>query len=206
MKAQARGRALYWYRQAIAGNLSGVNRTAVDERLHEAQADHLRELNLAPGLLAELFEGQRCERKRLTRVDPAVDFDWREAPPADGLPKDNFSVVWTGYLVADQPGAYTLTIVANDGATLTLDGVVLLDRDDLAHKRNGEHVPVRLDAGLHAIRLHVRDRTGVAKARLLWSPPGGGGTSDAPIPPDAFCHERDAGDVAAAVQVGSIRR
>ena len=66
-------------------------------------------------------------------------------------------------------------------------------------------VPVRLDAGLHAIRLHVRDRTGVAKARLLWSPPGGGGTSDAPIPPDAFCHERDAGDVA-AVQVGSIRR
>lgn len=208
MRGQARRRALFWFRQAITGGLTGVSRKAVEDRLSEVQAERMREMNLAAGLVAELYDGQKCEHKRLTRIDPAIDFDFKDKPAADGMPKDNFSILWTGLLNAPQSGTYTFVIIANNGASLELDGTSVFDKDDMQYKRNGERISVRLDEGFHPFKLRFWDGTGIAKVRLLWSPPGGGGGGgETPIPAEVFCH--DAGEVAAqgaAVQVGSVRR
>jgi hypothetical protein len=197
MRSQARRRAIHWYRLAMPG-LSGVNRKAVDDHLKEVQADRLRELNLSPGLVAELFDGQKGERKKLTRIDPVIDFDWQDKPAADGVAKDNFSVSWSGHLNVLQSGQYTFVIIANDGAAIDIAGVNVFDKGELGRKRNGERFVVRLDEGIHPFKLRFWDATGIAKVRLLWVRPGA--SSEEVVPRDAFCHE---GGAAAPTSIAS---
>ncbi|HEY7115897.1 MAG TPA: hypothetical protein VH475_04895, partial [Tepidisphaeraceae bacterium] len=53
-----RTRAAHWYKLA-APKLSGIQRTLAEKRLDEIDLARLREMNLAPGLSAEVFEGQQ---------------------------------------------------------------------------------------------------------------------------------------------------
>src|SRR5690242_7589242 len=43
-----------------------------------------------------------------TRVDPQVDFDWRDGAPRRDMDDDNFGVRWTGYLSVPVGGSYQL--------------------------------------------------------------------------------------------------
>jgi hypothetical protein len=204
MKDQVRGRSLYWYRQAMPG-LSGVNRKAIEERLKEVQSDRMRQMNLSPGLIAELFDGMNCERRKLVRIDPKIDFDFGDKPAGEGVTKDNFSILWTGQMNVAQAGSYTFILIVNDGVALAIDGVTLLDKDGLSHKRNGERVVMQLSEGLHSFKLRFWDGGGTAKMRLLWIPPGAG--VEEAVPADVFCH--DGGEMAginATAQAASIRR
>lgn len=203
-KEQVRSRALYWYHQAMPG-LTGVNRRVVEERLKEVQQDRMRQMNLVPGLVAELFNGMNCQRLRLTRIDPLVDFDFGDKPAGEGVAKDNFSILWDGELNVAQAGVYTFVLIVNDGAALSIDGQTLLNKDGMSHKRNGERVTVRLDEGLHLFKLRFWDGGGTAKMRVLWIPPGSG--TEETVPAEAFCHESDApAAIEASAQLGSMRR
>ncbi|HZZ45078.1 MAG TPA: PA14 domain-containing protein [Tepidisphaeraceae bacterium] len=185
MKTQARRRALYWYRLSITG-LAGVSRTAVESRLREVQAERLHDLYLSPGLLTEMYEGLKFEKKRVTRIDSQIDFTWKDKP-AERMPADNFSVIWTGLLNIAQSGQYTFVIIANNGAAIDLDGAPVFNEDDMARKRNGERITLKLEEGIHPFRLKFWDTTGLAKIRLLWITPGS--TTSEVVPVDAFCRD-----------------
>ena len=56
------------------------------------------------GLKAEYFaKADLSGKPALTRVDPAIQFDWSAASPAPGIPKQAFAVRWTGSFVPPGP-------------------------------------------------------------------------------------------------------
>ena len=74
------------------------------------------------GLLGEYFAGQDFQRLKMARVDPQIRFNWGLGSPDPALDKDNFSVRWTGKLIAPKSGAYTFHFDADDRARLWING------------------------------------------------------------------------------------
>lgn len=79
------------------------------------------------GLRGEYFANQNFEGKpALVRVDPQLNFDWGDSFPAPELPKDHFSVRWTGTIVPPETAEYELSIRSDDGSRLYLNGALLI--------------------------------------------------------------------------------
>ena len=100
----------------------------------------------------------------VVRTDPELTFSWAGAAPAEGVPARQFSVRWTGHLLARTKAAHTFYL-QTDGAVrlaLKVDGTerVLIDQPS-ASGRMVEHTsdPVALDPSrLSEIRLEYRNQ------------------------------------------------
>jgi hypothetical protein len=104
-----------------------------------------------------------------------------------GLPKDKFSIRWTGQFRVAAAGSHTLVLHVNQGAKVYIDDQLAIDEPDGSHKRNGQKHTLNLTEGLHSIRVDYWDGGGLARVRLLWVTPGS--PAEEPIPADAFYHE-----------------
>jgi len=179
-------RAAHWYRLALPG-LSGLAMEVARKRLEDVEQRSLRDRNLAPGVLAELYRGPAFEQFVKTRLDRQIDFDWGDGAPDEALPRDMFSIRWRGVLRVTTAGRYQLAVQANAGARLWIDGRCIIDAPNLTRSRSGARTEVDLAADLHSLRVDYWDTTGLARMRLLWRPPGA--REDEPIPPAAFYHD-----------------
>ena len=121
---------------------------------------------LAPGLDTRFYRGIDLKNEVARRVDREVDFDWKSGSPERGVPADGFSTRLEGWFRAPKDGNYSLFVVSNDGARLTLDEKVLLESWQEQGWQNWfGTTDVKLLAGWHRIRLeHFEARGG---ARLL---------------------------------------
>ncbi len=132
------------------------------------------------GLRGEYFAGN--DRKpRVTRIDPAIQFNWRGGSPAAGIPQDNFKIRWSGRIQAPRSGKYRFYAEADDFLTVYVDG------RDVLRAQYGRAPRVRevwLDANrLHDIRVEFRDDSSIAQAILFWE------SREMPrqiVPPTAF--------------------
>ena len=83
------------------------------------------------GLLAQYFNdagsGVYFTALALTRTDPTVDFDWADGAPDPQVQADNFSVRWSGQLMAPVTGSYTFTTTSDDGVRLYVNGQLVID-------------------------------------------------------------------------------
>jgi hypothetical protein len=103
----------------------------------------------------------------LTRIDPAVDFDWGSAEPVPGV-GDAFSVRWTGTITAPATGRYTFRTRSDDGARLWVDGDLVIDDWSMhaVSERSGE---IDLVAGKAVdLKLEYYDGRRLAVAELYW--------------------------------------
>lgn len=82
---------------------------------------------LGAGLKGEYFSGPNFERKVLTRTDPQVDFNWNWEPPGPGVPREYFSVRWTGKLYAPTSGTYRFSATVDDGVRVWVGGRKVID-------------------------------------------------------------------------------
>lgn len=125
------------------------------------------------GLRAEYFTNRNLEGTPvLTRTDPDIQFNWNTDAPAANVPRTNFSVRWTGKLVAPRTGKYALSLTADDGCRLFLDGKRLIDHwvDSAA---SAQTVSVDLVAGhVYDLRVEYYQGKGDAVAYLNWTVPG----------------------------------
>jgi len=181
-----RARAAFWYRQ-IAAELDGLHRSIVEKRIEEVELAALAAQNLSPGLSAELFNSIEFKLLAKRRVDDQINFDWGLAAPDSTLAKDNFAIRWSGVIRAPQQGEYELLVIANSGARIWIDEKLVLENGNLASRRTGARVPVKLDPSLHSMRVEFWDNGGAARMKLLWRRPGT--VKDAVIPASAFFHE-----------------
>lgn len=121
------------------------------------------------GLKAEYFSnGNWSGTPGMVRTDPMINFDWVDGGPGT-VPEDGFSVRWTGFLVPESSGTYTLSVTSDDGARLWIDGRLVLDN-------NGEHAAqtrsttLDLEAGKAvALKLDYYEIKGQASVTLGWS-------------------------------------
>lgn len=150
-----------------------------------------------PGLMGEYFANTNFEGKpALTRQDSNVDFDWKRDSPAPGIPRDNFSVRWSGELIPPADKDYAFTVRGDDGYRLKIDGKTVIE-DWTDHAYSGKSCKIALKAGKPVkIVLEYYEHSLESAVSLLW----------VPDPVDAIREIQDATDAAdAVVFVGGIR-
>jgi len=124
------------------------------------------------GLRGEYFANASLQgTPAVVRTDAQVQFSWNGSPGA-GVPGENFSVRWSGHIMAPATGRYGLALTADDGCRLFLDGKALID-----HWQNGAESTQFAGADLVAghsydLRVEYYQATGAAVARLNWLLPG----------------------------------
>ncbi len=126
---------------------------------------------LLPGLKAEYFSGTGFQDLVLTRVDETVDFDWEDGSPAPEVPSDNFSVRWTGYIIAENPGLYTFWTDSDEGVRLTVAHETIIDHWK-AHTATADKGDIALSEGTHPFVLEYYELEGSALMRLEFQAPG----------------------------------
>ncbi len=110
-------------------------------------------------------------RPLITRIDPLINFDWRDGAPRADMDDDNFGVRWTGYLRPPVSGKYQLGATGLNAFEVYLDGKRLVGRDNV-HERGYEYETVDLETGkMYPIRVDFHEVHGDADIRLVWAPP-----------------------------------
>jgi hypothetical protein len=110
------------------------------------------------------------------RNDAAIDFDWGEGSPAQGVPRNRFSARWSQTLAFD-PGLYRFTARADDGIRVFVDGVLVMNEWRVSAGDGEYRVDVPL-TGTHRIVVEYFDETGFALVKFSWKRTGG-------VPPTA---------------------
>ncbi len=127
------------------------------------------------GLLGAYYRGHFDGGPVVTRVDPAIDFDWADRAPDASLDDDSFSVRWTGTITPPTTGLYTL------GMRCATQCRILLGNRPIA-QGHWDHRPRTITRGVpmragvsYPIRFELEHEKYDAIAQLLWETPGGRG-------------------------------
>ncbi|MEN7550989.1 glycoside hydrolase family 3 N-terminal domain-containing protein [Rapidithrix thailandica] len=120
------------------------------------------------GLKAEYFANRHLKGEpTLTQVDPQVDFHW-PGSPGEGMPEDQFSVRWTGYLKPVTSFSGWIGVSSDDGVRLWVDDVLVIDNWSKG-STNIATSPMEFKAGkAYKIKLEMWEGGYGAKAQLLW--------------------------------------
>ncbi|MEY3897920.1 MAG: hypothetical protein RLZZ214_3441, partial [Verrucomicrobiota bacterium] len=122
------------------------------------------------GLSAKYFRTRdRKEAPLLERIDPAIDFDWSGQKAAPKVPRDGFSVRWSGNLIPPLSGEYLIEAEVDERLEVKIAGSSFQ-----AKAREPGQGRVKLEAGNPVpIEVNFEQDGGEAYVRLLWTPPGG---------------------------------
>ncbi len=116
----------------------------------------------------------------LVRDDAEINFDWGEGAPADWMPDDHFSAIWTRS-VTFSPGTYRFNVMSDDGVRVWLDDSLLMD-----YWRPMEYEYQYVDGiyleGTHQLKVAYFERTGLARIQFWWKPAGTAAPPVAPTP------------------------
>ncbi|MCB9356516.1 MAG: PQQ-dependent sugar dehydrogenase [Lewinellaceae bacterium] len=106
----------------------------------------------------------------LSRVDSVVNFEWLDGTPEPGhIPKDKFSVRWTGEIVPFFSDTLTLYTITDDGVRLWIDDSLVIDHW-IPQPQLEYSTRLAMEGGRHySIRMEFFELGGDATARLLWS-------------------------------------
>ena len=130
-----------------------------------------------PGLRGQYFKdsgtGAHFTTLVTTRIDPTVNFNWGNAVPITGVTADNFSVRWTGQVLAPTTGNYTFVTYSDDGVRLWVNNQLVIDHwsDHTVTRKVSATIPLTAGAR-YSIRLEYFDHTGPARIQLYWTRPG----------------------------------
>jgi beta-glucosidase len=146
-------------------------------------SQYLRPLRGDPtesGLTGSYFGASESEAEpAFRRVDPVINFIWKDETPVTGGIAEAFAVRWEGSLRAPVTGTYHLGVNGFSAYRLFLD-------DELIVSYRGIHHPilhtreVALESGrFYRIRLEYQNRGSDPQVQLLWSVPGSDGENRA---------------------------
>jgi beta-glucosidase len=138
------------------------------------------------GLKGEYFSNKDFSGAPLmTRVDKRIAFRWDRGSPTDdlvargewprdkALPTDGFGVRWTGQLLPQTSGRYEVSVGADDGFRLYLDGKLVAEHWETSPRLQSKSAFVELEAGrAYDVKLEYFDELRDAEVRLAWQPPG----------------------------------
>lgn len=123
------------------------------------------------------------DKPNLVRRDSAVGFNWGTGPAWGNMAVDRFYVVWDGYLSVPTTGTYNLGVSCDDGATITLNGTMRVDKwSSGCGSGTNWSANLSLSAGtVYPISVEFYDDSGAASINLQAKGPGlAGGGQDVP--------------------------
>ena len=128
--------------------------------------------NGTQGLTAEYYDNSKWEGKPLfSRIDDNIDFKWDIDTPDPRLKMGNYSVKWTGYLVAPKTGTYSISEWSKPFMTVEIEGGKNTGGKNNHHPRFRPQ-KVELQAGKkYKIEVKYQNFYGDAIAQLLWAEP-----------------------------------
>lgn len=166
----------YWplYNQTVHGHALVGSYTSRRPIAFVQEIDH--DPVVGPLMNASLA-GRRNEHfvEAMQRIDSNIDFNWGARSPSPNTGVD-FRVRWEGTLAVPSDGEYEFLLGADDAASLSLDGRVVVDNGG-RHEFREVTRSVSLPAGPHALLLTFEDVGADARVRLMWKPPGAAGAS-----------------------------
>ncbi len=110
-------------------------------------------------------------------IAPAVDAQWGDGAPLEGLDGDDFGVVYRGKLVARASGPHRLGVLSTCNTVVSLNGEVIVEtkyhrKDEYADPRLKKSIPLELLAGQsYDIEITARETYGGAGIQLVWAEP-----------------------------------
>lgn len=133
------------------------------------------------GLLGQYHTGRDLGGTPLAQRLEAPDYTWGTLPPAAGVPADNYSVRWTGWIEATASGGTDLRTVSDDGVRLWIDDRLVID-NWTDHGSTEDTATVAMVAGQrYRVTMEYYEAGGDAVARLLWRPAGAAGFVAVPL-------------------------
>jgi len=159
------------------------------ERLASFESAVAQGAGPGPGLIAEYSS---AGVQTVQRIDPKIDFNWGDAPPAAGIAADQFTVTWKGQIKIEREGEYTFSAVvggSNCSVMFSIKNKNLINQDFSAVTRRIARDDIELEAGVYPITLTYTQTKGPAQCVLKWAVAGAGGHGDRIIPPEQFLHE-----------------
>ncbi len=124
------------------------------------------------GLTAQYFTNNSLTGNPLFSRVEAVNFDWGNAAPAVGVPADNFSIRWTGKVIATTTGSHRFQTVSDDGVRLWVNGGLVIDNWTAHSPTTNTSGNISFVAGQrYDLKLEYQERTVGATIQLLWQQP-----------------------------------
>ncbi len=122
------------------------------------------------GLLAEFYDNFDLKGKPvLTRVDTSTVQYWGMGSPGKGVPKDHFSMRWTGTLTPPATGKYELGIITDDRGRIFLNGKLLVNNWRPYQLNVFKSKDVVLQKGKeYRIEIDYADSIDFAGIRFMW--------------------------------------
>jgi len=128
--------------------------------------------NLRPfGPSTALPEGEDLGEKKGQSIDKQISVNFGPHAPGAGVGVDNWSIRWSGRVIAPRAGAYAFCVISNDATRLWIDGKLRATTPRGTRESIGK-AELELEAGSHEIVLDFRDLAGGAMVRLDWEGPG----------------------------------
>ncbi|MCY3019778.1 MAG: PA14 domain-containing protein, partial [Planctomycetota bacterium] len=148
-----------------------------------------------PGLLAEYYRGTSFNQLVRRTVEDKIELKNADLPDVG---RENFSVCWTGQVLAPNVGRYVFGMTVNDGARLAVDGKKIIDawRTQATAWYEGA---IELTEGWHDIRIEFFQAGGDYEISLVRTGPQ---IPRARIPPE---HLRNVG-MPVAVADGNVQQ
>ncbi len=126
----------------------------------------------APGLDWALYEGAWSRLPDFGSLEPSARGDCT-APAVDvhGVRRDDFALLFSGFVELPADGAWQFGTTSDDGSRLWIDGELVVDNDGL-HGRQTRTGTRRLASGLHALRVAFFERGGAEVLEVSLAGPG----------------------------------
>ena len=133
---------------------------------------YLQNENGIQGLTGEYFDNTEWQGKPLfSRIDDTIDFHWDIDTPDPRLKMGNYSVKWTGYIIAPKTGLYNISEWSKPFMTIEIETG---KTSGGKNKHNPRIRPqkIELEAGKkYKITVKYQNFYGDAIAQLLWAEP-----------------------------------
>ncbi|MGM9647736.1 MAG: PA14 domain-containing protein [Eubacteriales bacterium] len=126
------------------------------------------------GVYAEYFKGRSCDTFVGSEIVSEIDFEFvRGIAPYSGVGRTDYSIRYSGQILASKTGEYTFTTTADDGALLTVGDTVVIS-DAGPHLAESHSGTISLKEGeYYPFTLEYYNGELGGSIHLLWTPPRG---------------------------------
>ncbi len=127
--------------------------------------------DLSPGLFYQYYEGTASRAEQIKTLKLVTSGIQSEINLEPSRRKNDFAIVYNGYVDIPQDGQYTFYLESNDGSMLYIDDKLLIDNDG-GHGTYEVDATVALKKGKHKLQCEYFQMAGGLGLQLNWKGPG----------------------------------